>query len=84
MVNAGATLVIGNHPHIVQGVGRSRMALCRLLAGNFVFDQAWFRWDARTHQKDVMWANFQQPRSRVSSWMVPIHIYDDLQPRCDR
>lgn len=39
LVDAGATLVIGHHPHIVQGVERVGNALVAYSLGNFIFDQ---------------------------------------------
>ena len=41
MVEAGATVVIGDHPHWVQSVERYRGAYVAYGVGNFVFDQMW-------------------------------------------
>jgi hypothetical protein len=38
-VEAGADLVIGHHPHTLQGIGQHRGAPILYSAGNFVFDQ---------------------------------------------
>ncbi|MGI5817668.1 MAG: CapA family protein [Armatimonadota bacterium] len=38
-VEAGADLVIGHHPHVLQGVGQHNGAPILYSAGNFVFDQ---------------------------------------------
>lgn len=40
-VNAGADLIIGNHPHWVQGVEIYRGKFIAYAHGNFVFDQMW-------------------------------------------
>jgi poly-gamma-glutamate synthesis protein (capsule biosynthesis protein) len=40
-VDEGADLVIGNHPHAVQGVEIYRGRLIAYAHGNFVFDQMW-------------------------------------------
>lgn len=43
IVDAGADLVIGHHPHVVQPVEEYRGALIAYSLGNFVFDQMWSR-----------------------------------------
>jgi poly-gamma-glutamate synthesis protein (capsule biosynthesis protein) len=40
-VDDGADLVIGNHPHAVQGVEIYKGRLIAYAHGNFVFDQMW-------------------------------------------
>lgn len=40
-VDAGADLVIGNHPHWVQGVELYRDGFIAYAHGNFIFDQMW-------------------------------------------
>ena len=39
LVDAGATLIIGHHPHVVQGLGYGQGAFTAYSLGNFVFDQ---------------------------------------------
>ncbi len=39
LIDSGATLVIGHHPHVVQGVERYKGGLIAYSLGNFVFDQ---------------------------------------------
>lgn len=76
MMAAGATLVIGNHPHLVQpvqtldGGGVTAYAL-----GNFVFDQG--PW--RTRQGVLFAATFHG--SVLAAWeLLPIHIRSLHQP----
>jgi poly-gamma-glutamate synthesis protein (capsule biosynthesis protein) len=40
-VDAGADLVIGNHPHWVQGVELYKGRYIAYAHGNFIFDQMW-------------------------------------------
>jgi poly-gamma-glutamate capsule biosynthesis protein CapA/YwtB (metallophosphatase superfamily) len=76
MVAAGATLVIGNHPHVVQPVevfgvaGQSApRAVVAYALGNFVFDQG--PWINR--QGVLFEATFAGPR--LAEWRLrPIHI----------
>jgi gamma-polyglutamate biosynthesis protein CapA len=37
-INTGASLVIGHHPHVVQGIDKSGNALIAYSLGNFIFD----------------------------------------------
>ncbi len=39
LVDAGASFVIGHHPHVVQGVERYKSGIIAYSLGNFVFDQ---------------------------------------------
>jgi poly-gamma-glutamate synthesis protein (capsule biosynthesis protein) len=43
MIDSGVDLVIGNHPHWVQGVEIYRDKLITYAHGNFIFDQTWSR-----------------------------------------
>jgi len=76
-VSAGATLVIGNHPHAVQAVEFRESGFVAYALGNFVFDQDW---SLETQQGVVMEAVFHGARL-VSVRFLPIHIYDQHQPR---
>jgi len=77
MIAAGATLVVGNHPHVVQAVetfpGRQVVAYA---LGNFVFDQQ----PGRARQGVVFEAVFRG--GALERWELhPIHIHNFYQPR---
>lgn len=76
-VSAGATLVIGNHPHAVQAVEFPEGGFVAYALGNFVFDQDW---SLETQQGVVLEAVFHGARL-VSVRFLPIHIHDMHQPR---
>jgi poly-gamma-glutamate capsule biosynthesis protein CapA/YwtB (metallophosphatase superfamily) len=76
-VDAGATLVVGNHPHVVQAVEWPGEGFVAYGLGNFVFDQDW---SLETEQGAVLEAVFHGPRL-VGVRFHPIHIYDMHQPR---
>jgi len=81
MVAAGATLIIGNHPHHVQGVETfPNGAVAAYALGNFVFDQAWSDGTLYTIQGLLLRAKFQGSKLQGIE-LIPIHIYDDFQPR---
>jgi poly-gamma-glutamate capsule biosynthesis protein CapA/YwtB (metallophosphatase superfamily) len=81
MVAAGATLVIGNHPHHVQGVETfPNGAVAAYALGNFVFDQAWSDGTLYTLEGLLLRATFQGSKL-AGIELLPVHIYDDFQPR---
>jgi poly-gamma-glutamate synthesis protein (capsule biosynthesis protein) len=75
-IEAGATLVIGNHPHWVQATERIGGGFVAYALGNFVFDQDWSR---ETQQGVMLEAAFQGP-TLVNVNLIPIHIQDMHQP----
>jgi poly-gamma-glutamate capsule biosynthesis protein CapA/YwtB (metallophosphatase superfamily) len=81
MVAAGATLVIGNHPHHVQGVETfPNGAVAAYSLGNFVFDQAWSDGTLYTIEGLLLRAKFQGSKLQGID-LIPIHIDNDFQPR---
>jgi poly-gamma-glutamate synthesis protein (capsule biosynthesis protein) len=77
MMAAGATLVVGNHPHVVQGVETFPQGAVAYALGNFVFDQGG---PETTRQGVVLEAVFKG--STLDRWELrPIHIYHLHQPR---
>lgn len=44
LVDAGADVVLGHHPHVVRRVERYGRGLIAYSLGNFVFDMLWNRW----------------------------------------
>jgi poly-gamma-glutamate capsule biosynthesis protein CapA/YwtB (metallophosphatase superfamily) len=82
MLEAGATLVIGNHPHLVQPVVATNnadgtpAAVVAYALGNFIFDQG--PW--RTRQGLVFRATFQGA-ALAGYDLLPIHIYSLYQPQ---
>ena len=55
-MEAGATLVIGNHPHAIQPLVELNGAIAAFALGNFVFDQDW---SAETTQSILLEAGFR-------------------------
>ena len=81
MVEAGATLVVGNHPHRVQGVETfPNGAVAAYALGNFVFDMTWSDGTLFTIQGIMLRARFRGT-ALVEVELLPIHIHDDFQPR---
>jgi poly-gamma-glutamate synthesis protein (capsule biosynthesis protein) len=81
MIAAGAALIVGNHPHLVQPLevfspaDRLGPAVAAYALGNFVFDQG--PW--RTRQGIVFEATFRG--AELAEWRgLPIHIKSLYQP----
>jgi poly-gamma-glutamate synthesis protein (capsule biosynthesis protein) len=76
MIEAGAVLVVGNHPHTVQPLERFPSGLVAYALGNFVFDQG--PW--RTRQGAVLEVVFRG--AQLEAWrLLPVHIEGLHQPR---
>ncbi len=75
MTAAGATLVIGNHPHVVQPIEPVGDGLVAFALGNFVFDQD----PDTTRQGLVLEATFSA--DGLADWRtLPIEIVDLYRP----
>lgn len=75
-IEAGATLVAGNHPHVVQGVEAVEGGFIAYALGNFVFDQDW---STETLQGAVLEVTFVGPRL-LSVYLKPTSIVNMFQP----
>jgi poly-gamma-glutamate synthesis protein (capsule biosynthesis protein) len=74
---AGAGLVIGNHPHWVEAAEVIDGVFVAYALGNFVFDQDW---SLETQQGVMLQASFFGAQLKGIEY-YPVHIYDEHQPR---
>jgi poly-gamma-glutamate synthesis protein (capsule biosynthesis protein) len=74
-IDAGADLVLGNHPHWVQGVELYRGKLITYAHGNFIFDQTWSN---ETQEGAVGKYTFYGPQL-VAVEYFPVRIVDGGQ-----
>ena len=74
---AGADLVVGNHPHWVQGYEQIGDTFVAYALGNFIFDQDW---SLETLQGAMLEVTFRGEKLTTTKF-TPIHIYDQYQPR---
>lgn len=51
LVDSGADLVIGHHPHVLQGIERYKNGLIAYSLGNFVFSDILWEWRTREGEK---------------------------------
>lgn len=74
MIDAGADLIVGSHPHVVQPVERYHTHWIAYSLGNFVFDQE----NPNTH-RGLMLKAIVRNRHIVSVVQVPIEINSSYQ-----
>jgi poly-gamma-glutamate synthesis protein (capsule biosynthesis protein) len=75
-VDAGATLVIGNHPHWVEAAEPLGESFVAYALGNYIFDQDW---SLETQQGVLLEAAFDGAKLKGVRFH-PIHIWDEHQP----
>lgn len=76
MVDAGASLVIGHHPHVVRELEQYGGATIAYSLGNFVCDMTW---DERTRLS--CWLSVEvDSAGRLASALLPARIADDYFP----
>jgi poly-gamma-glutamate synthesis protein (capsule biosynthesis protein) len=76
-VDAGADLIIGDHPHWVGAIEFYKEKPIFYSVGNFVFDQMW---STETRQGIIVLAQYENNRlSKIS--LLPTQIEESCQPR---
>ena len=76
LAGAGADIIAGHHPHVVQPVewisvpGRDRPTLVAYSLGNFIFDQ---EFSAETSESALLGCDVSKQGLRAA-WLVPLHI----------
>ncbi|GAK03240.1 poly-gamma-glutamate synthase subunit PgsA/CapA [Geomicrobium sp. JCM 19037] len=74
-VDAGADIVIGHHPHVLQSVEHYNDGIIFYSLGNFIFDQGW------TRTRDTALAQYHlYEDGRAEIELVPFRIHES-QPR---
>lgn len=76
-IDAGADLIVGTHPHAVQGSEIYKGKYITYSLGNFIFDQ---EWSTGTKQGTVLESYFYGTRNMAAN-LAPIQIEDFHQPR---
>lgn len=75
-IDAGADLIIGHHPHVVQATENYKDKMIFYSLGNFVFDQPW-----STETKQGIMVKFQFKGKDLTKYdIMPIKIGDWAQP----
>ena len=75
LVDHGVDLILGHHPHVLQGVEKYKNAVIAYSLGNFIFDM----WQRPTRQSIILKGTFSKDGiSEVE--MIPLYINDRFQP----
>jgi poly-gamma-glutamate capsule biosynthesis protein CapA/YwtB (metallophosphatase superfamily) len=81
-IDDGADLVIGNHPHGVQGFEMYRGKLITYAHGNLIFDQMWTPDPGQEDPRNGVLGNYYfEGANLVQVGFVPYRIYEYGQPR---
>ena len=56
MVDCGATLILGHHPHVLQGIEKYKSSIIAYSLGNFLFDS----WQISTRESVILKCNFDK------------------------
>jgi len=77
-IDAGADIIIGHHPHILQGIERYRNGLIVYSLGNFAFDQR----DEKTKISVILVLDLEKNKPVPDPKAVPI-VIRDYRPEID-
>lgn len=76
-VDAGADLIVGNHPHWVQGVEEYKGKVITYAHGNYVFDQMW----SQETREGILGKYTFNNKGLIKVEFVPVIIDNYSQPR---
>jgi poly-gamma-glutamate synthesis protein (capsule biosynthesis protein) len=77
LVDQGVDLVVGHHPHVVQGVEIYKEGFIAYSHGNFIFDQEW----SRETKQGVIGNYVFFEKELVDVYFTPVVIEDWVRPR---
>lgn len=76
IIDAGASLIVGHHPHVLRGVERRGNGYIVYSLGNFVCDMIW---DEPLRETAVLRCRLT-PQGVEDLALIPVRINDDYQP----
>lgn len=77
LIDNGADVILGHHPHVIQGVERYKNGLIFYSLGNFVFDMPWYH---EANRSFIAKISFNKLQNKLSYEIVPVKIKSDYQP----
>jgi len=95
LVRAGASLIVGHHPHVVQGIEKVNGRLVAYSLGNFIFDSFLSRtkWSVilsitMSGKEIIQWdyipiENDKKHRPKFAQGKQEIELKEEIQRRCD-
>jgi poly-gamma-glutamate synthesis protein (capsule biosynthesis protein) len=77
MVDSGASLILGHHPHVIQGVEKYKNGLIAYSLGNFVFDMGYI---SKTRNSFILECSLSKNGNVQEYKIHPVYINDIFQP----
>lgn len=77
LVDQGVDVILGHHPHVVQGVEKYKDSLIFYSLGNFVFDMPW---NNEANQSIIAKIRFNKLQKKLTYDIIPIKINNNFQP----
>lgn len=77
IIDAGADLIVGHHPHVLRGIGRRGRGIILYSLGNFVCDMIW---DESLRRTVVAKVRLTRSGAELAG-LEPFRINDDYQPQ---
>jgi len=75
IIDAGASLIIGHHPHVLQGVEEYNNGIIVYSLGNYIFDH----WQRETRETIIFDCQFGKDRVQCFK-VIPVYINKNYQP----
>ena len=75
IIDAGANIILGHHPHVLQGVEMYNGGLIAYSLGNFVFDM----WQEKMRESVILKCHISD--SVIVRELIPVFINEDFQPQ---
>ena len=76
MIDNGADIIIGHHPHVVQDIEIYKNKIIAYSLGNFVFDM---HWEKKLRNSMILEISFDKT-SGLDFQVIPLYINKDYQP----
>ncbi len=79
MIDTGADIIIGSHPHVIQNVEKYKGKFIFYSLGNFIFDQLWIK--TRKHMTldtEIVFANYNQEYTDLAKKCLTLSNQDCL------
>ena len=78
LIDAGATVILGHHPHVIQGIERYRSGLIAYSLGNFQFDPKVSR--TKSNRSLILLVELG-PSGLKNYSIIPVEIGNDFAPK---
>ena len=77
LIDAGADVILGHHPHVVQGIEKYQTGLIFYSLGNFVFDLSWY---PKSNDTFIASLSYDIANNRFDYEIIPVRINNNFQP----